>query len=140
MLGKPGSTKPLFCMNVAGPWTFDLETSEWMKAMSIDAGGQCGHQITHPFAALAVLFPLPGALHAGPGRALEQFDLFAGVPGLAVAFDEFGLVIEQVALAGGAGHEELHDSLSFGRVVQAAVELGKARGGPGVGEKSVFAQ
>src|SRR5581483_1574024 len=34
MLGKPGSTKPVFCMNVAGPWTFDLETIECKNAIS----------------------------------------------------------------------------------------------------------
>ena len=28
MLGNPGKTKPVFCMNVAGPWTFDLDTIE----------------------------------------------------------------------------------------------------------------
>ncbi len=34
MLGKPGSTKPELCMNVAGPWTFERDTIEWIKAMS----------------------------------------------------------------------------------------------------------
>ena len=34
MLGKPGSTNPVACMNVAGPCTFDFDTIEWMNAMS----------------------------------------------------------------------------------------------------------
>ena len=34
MLGKPGRTKPVACMNVAGPWTFDFDTMLWTKAMS----------------------------------------------------------------------------------------------------------
>ena len=28
MHGNPGSTKPVFCMNVAGPCTFDFATME----------------------------------------------------------------------------------------------------------------
>ena len=34
MLGKPGSTNPVFCMKVAGPWTFDLATMAGKNAMS----------------------------------------------------------------------------------------------------------
>jgi len=34
MLGNPGSTKPVDCINVAGPCTFDFDTIEWMKAIS----------------------------------------------------------------------------------------------------------
>src|SRR5437867_6449748 len=42
MLGKPGNTKPLFCMKVAGPWTFDFDTIEWMKAISSAHEPMCG--------------------------------------------------------------------------------------------------
>ena len=42
MLGKPGSTKPVFCMNVAGPWTFDFETIEWINAISSTHVASCG--------------------------------------------------------------------------------------------------
>src|SRR5712672_3652257 len=34
ILGNPGSTNPVACMNVAGPCTLDFETIEWMNAMS----------------------------------------------------------------------------------------------------------
>ena len=34
MLGNPGSTKPVFCMNVAGPWTLDFEIMECRNAIS----------------------------------------------------------------------------------------------------------
>src|SRR5205807_963125 len=48
MLGKPGSTKPVHCMNVAGPWTLDFEAIEWMKAMSSTQLARCGSRsLTH---------------------------------------------------------------------------------------------
>ncbi len=48
MLGKPGSTKPVFCMNVAGPWTFDFETIACRKAMSSTQPARCGSRsLTH---------------------------------------------------------------------------------------------
>src|SRR5215831_7061705 len=81
-------------------------------------------EIAHPFATLTVLLPAPGTLHASSGFALEQFDFLARVERLAVAFDEIGLVVEQVALTGGAGHEQLHDAFGLGLVMEAAVELG----------------
>ena len=48
------------------------------------------------------------------GGGLEQLHLLAGVPGLAVALDQQRLVIEHVALAGRAGHEELDHALGPG--------------------------
>src|SRR5204862_4431129 len=40
--GKPGSTKPVFCMNVARPCTLDFEIIEWMNAMSSAHEPMCG--------------------------------------------------------------------------------------------------
>src|SRR5262249_15880490 len=84
-------------------------------------------------AALAALPPLPRALHDGSGGRLEQLDLAARIERLAVLLEEHRLVVEQVALAGGAGHEQLHDALRFGLVVQAGVEVldEGGRGGEG---------
>src|SRR2546421_3411777 len=42
MHGKPGSTKPVFCMNVAGPWTLDFAIMEWTKAISSAQDAMCG--------------------------------------------------------------------------------------------------
>ena len=75
--------------------------------MSSTQLGQVRHQVADPLAALAVLLPLPGALHHAPGRALEQLDLAAGVELLAVLLDQQRLVVERVALAGRARHEQL---------------------------------
>ena len=40
--GNPGRTNPVFCMNVAGPCTFDFETKEWTKAISSTQLPRCG--------------------------------------------------------------------------------------------------
>ena len=52
-------------------------------------------------------------------RALEQFDFAARIELLAVAFDEFGLVVEGIDLASRTRHEELHDALGPGHMVNA---------------------
>ncbi len=85
MLGKPGSTKPVFCMNVAGPCTFDFETIEWMKAMSSTHSARCGtrsliHLPHWPYCRQA-----QGLAMHGAGLALEQLDLSARIERLAVA-------------------------------------------------------
>ena len=46
-------------------------------------------------------------------RRLEELDLAAWIEFLAMAANEFGLVIERIALAGRARHEELNDALGF---------------------------
>ena len=76
----------------------------------VDATGQVRNQIADPFAALAALPPLPGALHARAGVALKQFDLLARIKRLAVAANQLRLVIERVALARRARHKQLHDA------------------------------
>src|SRR5262249_14007182 len=63
------------------------------------------------------------------GVALEQLDAAAGVELLAVTADQLRLVVEGIDLAGGAGHEQLHDAPGPGAVVQAAIEV-RARRGP----------
>src|SRR5206468_976946 len=83
-----------------------------------------GQQVADPLAALAVPPPAPRALHDRAGRTLEQFDAAARVELLAVAPDQQRFVVEGVALAGGAGHEQLHDALRPGAVMQAAAQFG----------------
>jgi hypothetical protein len=85
----------------------------------IDTFGEMREQATDPFAAFAMLLPIPGALHDGAGIALKEFDFAAGIELLAVTLDEFGFVIKRVALAGGTGHEELHDALGLGGMMHA---------------------
>src|SRR5262249_14439637 len=106
----------------------------------VHAGRQAGQQAADVLAALAVLLPRPGAFHVRAGVALEQLDLAAGVELRAVALDQLGLVIEGIDLAGGPGHEQLHDAPSAGAVVQAAVEVGAALAGGLTGEQAVAAE
>src|SRR6516225_7682148 len=94
----------------------------------VHTGTEVRDEIAHPFSALAVLFPVPGTFHQRAWVALEQFHFAAGVELLAGAFDELRLVIKRVALAGGAGHEELHDTFGAGGMVQAAVPFGPRPG------------
>lgn len=54
---------------------------------------------------------------------MEEFDFFARIPGLAGFFDEAGLVIEGVALAGGTGEEDLDDAFGAGLVMQTVAFL-----------------
>ena len=93
------------------------------KRHVIDATGKIGHEAAHPFSALAMLLPIPRALHAVLGRALEQLHRAARVELLSVAANQFRLVIKSVSLAGRAGHEELHDPFGASAMVQAAIEL-----------------
>jgi hypothetical protein len=94
------------------------------------------HQAAHPFAALAVLLPIPRALHHFAGIALEQLDLAAGIELLPTALDQPRLVVERVALTGRAGHEQLHDAARLRAMMQAAVEF-RARFGR-VGEQTLL--
>src|SRR5439155_3616252 len=79
----------------------------------------------HPPPALAVLLKLERRLHQVAGHAGGRFDLLAcaGIEFLSMPFDQFGLVIESIHLAGAAVHEELHDALDLRPMMEAAVEL-----------------
>ncbi len=81
----------------------------------------------NPPPALAVLLPGVRAGHdisrrAGRGGTIEK-NSRARIEGFAVQFDESGFVIEQVALAGAAIHEQLYHPPGLGTVMQAAVEV-----------------
>ena len=108
--------------------------------MSSTHSARCGTRSLIHLPALAVLLPAPGAGQARAGKALKQLDLFARIERLAVALDQLGLVVERVALAGGAGHEQLDDPLGLGPMMQAAVQIGAPGPRPGIGQQSAFAQ
>ena len=58
----------------------------------VDARGQVRHQVAHPFAALAVLLPVPRALHARrPGSLWNSSTLSPGIELLAVRLISRGL-------------------------------------------------
>ena len=133
------AARTVFCMNVAGPWTFDLETIEWMNAMSSTHSARCGTRSLIHLPHWPYCFQSQGLAMQSPGRALKQLDLLAGVERLAVALDQLGLVVERVALAGRARHEELHDALGLG-----ADDAGRPSSGPArrrvVGQQTCFGQ
>src|SRR5262249_25910217 len=88
-------------------------------------GAQRPDAIINPFATLTVLAPFPRRLHRLAGTGLEQFDLLAGIPLLAVIAYKARLVVEGVALAGGTGHEQLNDTLRLGSEVRPAERSGE---------------
>jgi hypothetical protein len=52
---------------------------------------------------------------------LKCLDVLTKLGRLAVLLDEIGLEIEEINVAGTASHEELHDSLGLGCVVQPTI-------------------
>src|SRR5438270_5700286 len=94
----------------------------------IHTRAQVRDQVADPFAAMSILLPIPGALHDRSWLALKELDLAARIEFLPCPFDHFGFVIKGVALAGGAGHEELHHPLGTGAMMQTPIPL-RARGG-----------
>jgi hypothetical protein len=79
---------------------------------------------------LAVLFEIPEGFEEFT-LALFSESLFADadeVEGLAVAFDEFGFVVEGIDMAGAAGHEEKDNALGaagkYGRFWREGIFLG----------------
>src|SRR2546429_1106907 len=85
------------------------------------------NQFAHPFSALAARSPIPRTLHYRAGSALKQLHFAAGIELLSAAFDQFGFVIERVALAGRAGHKQLDHAFGVRPVMQATVPLGPWR-------------
>ena len=90
----------------------------------VGALGEMGHEIGYPLARLSALFPRPRRGHDHARIALEEFHFLAGVEGLAGLLREEGLVIEGIALAGGAGHEQLDDALGARGMMKAFAEPG----------------
>ena len=106
----------------------------------IDATAQMRHEITHPFAALTILFPIPRAFHALAGVAFKEFDLASRIKLLTMAFDQLRFVIKRVALAGCAGHEELNDPLRFRAVVNSAVQVDAGPGRDRLRQKAILSE
>jgi hypothetical protein len=79
-----------------------------------------GDAVVDVLPGLPVPLPLPRRRERLARGRLEQLDLLARVPRLAVIADEPGLVVERVALAGRPGHEQLDHPLGPRRVVEDA--------------------
>src|SRR6266568_8697473 len=90
----------------------------------VRTGAEVRDEIADPFAALAVLFPIPRTFHHRARIALEQFHFAARFKFFSAAFDELGFVIERITLAGRSRHEQLHDAFGSGPMMKAAVPFG----------------
>ena len=106
----------------------------------IHTRGNVREDAAHPAPTFTVLFPIPRRLHQVARGAGCGFDAFAGIELLSAAFDEFGLVIKRVALAGAAVHEELHDAFDLGAMMQTAVQVGAGFGYGRLRQQPVLAE
>ncbi len=79
----------------------------------IDDLAQRGHGLAEHLAALPVWGEFPDRFFPRAESILEGFDVFSEVGFFAVAFDELGLEVEEIEMAGGATHEELDDAFGF---------------------------
>src|SRR5262249_23349077 len=87
----------------------------------IDDITERGYHLAQLLPGLAVGFELPDGLEPRTQAILERFDMFAELGRLPVLLHKFRLEVEQINVAGPAGHEELHDPLRPGLVVQPAI-------------------
>ena len=121
--GEAGEDEPGVLHEGGGAVDVGLRLQGMDEGHIVDTLGHGGEEVADPLAGLAVLLPGPGAGHDDAGVALEEFDFFAGVPGLALFFDEAGLVVEGVALAGGTGEKDLDYAFGTGLVMEAVTFL-----------------
>src|SRR3954447_6502815 len=94
------------------------------KSDFVHAPRKLRNEVADPLSAPAVLLPFPRAFHAIFRGALKEFNFPARIEFLAMPPDQFGLIVERIALARGSGHEQLHDAPGFRAVVNAPVEFG----------------
>jgi hypothetical protein len=97
----------------------------------IDDVAERGDDLAEHFAGLAVGAKIPERAEPRAETVLEDLDGLAEIAGLAVAFDQLGFVVEEIEVAGGAGHKKLHDAFRFGGVVQRARGRGRRIRGEG---------
>src|SRR5688572_402412 len=122
-LGNPGRMNPVFCMNVAGPCTFDFDISEWTKAMSSTHLAVCGNRSLTHFPHLPCCFHPQGLGMTVPGL-LWNSSTFSPGSHFSPAWRINRVVVERVALARSSGHEQLNDPFRLRRVMESSVELG----------------
>jgi len=85
-----------------------------------DRAERCDGVAQH-LAALPVGLEVPHWLEPRTETILKGFDMLAEVTRLPVALHQLRLVIKQVEVAGSTGHEELHDALGLGGMMQFAI-------------------
>src|SRR5260221_13840058 len=83
------------------------------KRHLIDDRTEVGNRFAQELSRLAVRFEFPDRLHPWPQTILKSFDMLAKIALLAVAFDQLGLEIKKIDVAGRAPHEHLNDALGL---------------------------
>ena len=118
MLGRPNCAEPVLAKSLAGAWLKTSVATDLTNARSSTTSAMCGKQLRDPRARLAV----PGELADRPqqlGLLLGE-DIHEREPPpldervrdrLAAVLLKLGLVVEQLELAGAAGHEQVDDAL-----------------------------
>ena len=74
-----------------------------------------GDGFTEHFSAVAVRLEVPHRLEPRAEAVLKGFDRLAECAWFTVIFDEVGLEVKEIEMAGRARHEELDDALGLGR-------------------------
>ncbi len=114
MLGKPKRLVPVLTNSLAGPWLKTSVTMLLTMHTSSTVVARCGSSSLNSAPHCAVAGELaPGAQQLGVPLD-EGEPLVLGVRGghhLAVELLQFGLIVEQLQLAGPAGHEQEHHLL-----------------------------
>ena len=129
MLGKPSRVKPVFIWDSAGPCVLVLAVIEWMKHMSSASSARLRQQVGEVFAALAARFEGVGAFRQVAVGPLEGDELLGARHRLAVALDQFRLVVPGVEMAARPGAEDMQDPLGLGREVRLAGRPAAPRAG-----------
>ena len=118
MLGRPNCGEPVFTNSLAGPW---LKTSVAML-LTMQTSSTIGRQVRQQLAQLGAALAVPRELAARAqqlGVALDEGEPLALDERLrerlAVELLQLRLVVEQLELAGPAGHEQVDDALGLGR-------------------------
>ena len=88
------------------------------KSEFINNRAERGHNIAEHLTALPMRAKIPDRPHPRPKPIIEGLDGFAKIARLAVTLDQFGLVVEEVDMAGRTGHEKLDDAFCFRRMMK----------------------
>ena len=91
----------------------------------VDDAAERGHDLAEHLSGLAVGLEIPERAQPRSEAVLKRFHRLAEIARLPVSFDQLGFVVEEIEVAGGAGHEELHDAFCFGRMVERAGSRGR---------------
>jgi hypothetical protein len=103
---------------VAWLWTPVLPTTLWTKAISSTTSRPAATDVAQHLAALAIRLNSQTAISSTARGRPETPRPARQSRRLAVMFDQLGLEVEQIDVAGRPGHEQLDDALGLWRMVE----------------------